>query len=46
MRFDVSGPLDRHIWLTVGEGGWGEWGVHVGNLDERLGFSHRVKADN
>ena len=45
LHFEISGSLDRILWVLVQENGWGEWGTREGTRRERLGFSHRVNAE-
>jgi hypothetical protein len=48
LKFSITGTLDREVFVTVEKDGWGEWGVRIlqERSEQRLGFSHRVKADS
>jgi hypothetical protein len=46
LRFVIRGHPGHEIYVIVGtDGQWGEWGWRSGQGQERMGFAHRVDAE-
>lgn len=42
MSFEITGALDREIFVTIGEDDWGDWGIREGRKRKRLGLANRL----
>ena len=38
--FEIRGPVDRELYVTLNPDGWGEWGIQAGGDRQCLGYSH------